>query len=109
MKRGWRFVVAVVLGVIGWAWLVIRLLPSLVRGKPVLPRDAPEPMPDPSSVEQRAEEAVEDATAQATQAKAPHLVAIEEARATVDAVPAARTKRKRRELLAKLADKADAP
>ena len=109
MKRGWRFVVAVVLGVFGWVWLVIQLLPSLVRGKPVLPREAPEPTPDPTPVEERAEQAVAVATAQAEEAKAPHVVAIEEARATVDAVPAAKTRRKRRELLAKLADKVDAP
>ena len=109
MKRGWRFVVAVVLGVFGWVWLVIQLLPSLARGKAVLPREAPEPTPDPTPVEERAEEAVAVATAQAEKAKAPHIVAIEEARATVDAVPAAKTRRKRRELLAKLADKVDAP
>jgi len=103
-----RWLWSIVVGVVGWLVLVVRVVPSWLRGRAVLPRDEPEPTPDPAPVEQRAEEAVSVATAQAEEDKAPHLVALEEAQATVAEVKTSRSKAKRRELLQRLADKANA-
>ena len=104
-----RWLWSIVVGVVGWLVLVVRVVPSWLRGRAVLPREAPEPMPDPALVERRAEEAVAAATAQAEEDKAPHVAEVAEVVAVVEAVPAAKTKRKRRELLDRLADKVDKP
>ena len=102
-----RWLWLVVAGFVGWLVLVVRTLPQWLAGRVALPREAPEPIPDPAPVEQRAEEAVTVATAQAEESKAPHIEALAELQATVEAVPSASSRRKRRELLAKLADKAN--
>lgn len=107
MKRGWRFVVAVVAGLVGWLWLLVRLVPSLLRGKATLPPAEPVPVPDTAKADEALQRGTQAATDAAAQAKAPHLVAIQEAQATVDAVTRTRSRAKRRELLAKLADKVD--
>lgn len=96
-------------GLVGWLVLVARTLPQWLAGRVSLPRHEPEPTPDPTPVEERAQEAVAAATAQAEEAKAPHVRAVEELAQTVDAVPATKTRAKRRALLQKLADKADKP
>ena len=96
-----------VVGLVGWLVLVLRTVPQWLAGRVSLPRHEPEPTPDPTPVEQRAEEAVTDATAKAEEAKAPHVEAVAELEAVVAAVPSASSRRKRRELLAKLADKAN--
>jgi len=98
----------VIVGVVGWLVLVVRVVPSWLRGRAVLPREEPEPTPDPAPVEQAAEQAVSAATAQREQDKAPHVVALEEAQATVAEVKTSRSRTKRRELLQRLADKANA-
>lgn len=100
---------AIVAGVIAWLVMGLRLLPSWLRGKAVLPRAEPVPMPDMAAPDKALQEAVNDATAQAEQAKAPHVVAIEEARATVEAATSTRSKAKRRAMLAKLAAQANKP
>lgn len=99
---------SLIVGVVGWLVLVVRVVPSWLRGRAVLPREAPEATPDPAPVEEAAQEAVSVATAQAEQDKAPHVVALEEAQATVAEVKTSRSKAKRRELLQRLADKANA-
>lgn len=108
MKRGWRFAVAVALGVFGWLWLFIRLVPSLLRGKPVLPPAEPVPAPDTSKLDEALQRGTETATTEANQQRAEHERAADEVRVVVEEVPQTRSRARRRELLAKLADKVDA-
>lgn len=96
-----------VAGFVGWLVLVARTLPQWLSGRASLPRETPEPAPDLTPVDQRAQEASSAATAKAEEAKAPHLVAVADLKATVAAIPSAETRRKRRELLAKIAAKAN--
>ena len=94
-------------GVAGWLLLIVRTLPRWLSGRASLPSENPESAPDLTPVDQRAQEASSAATAKAEEAKAPYLEAVADLQATVSAVPSAETRQKRRELLAKIAGKAN--
>lgn len=98
---------AIVGGLVGWVILAFRVLPSWLTGRAFLPRGEPVPAPDTSKLDEALQRGTQMATAEAERQRAEHERAADEVRVVVEEVPQTRTRKRRRELLAKLADKVD--